>query len=240
MRGDDAYKFGKYIPIQQESRWADLAEVKASTTHLLLEDESYETAGIPIISNGEEAWVDGMDNHTLVFGSTGSKKSRLFFMPMIHLFAGAGESMIITDPKGELYEKTSGYVKKKGYNIVVLNFRDLNYGDTWNPLALPYRLYHEGKEDEATERIADFVNAISQNSRENTKDVFWVNAAATIATSILILMLETCSKEECNLKTFCRFCVEFAKGTNDPYMEKVMEDSGVDIPENFQIGRVHV
>ena len=43
---------------------------------------------------------------------------------MINMFAKAGESFIVTDPKGELYAKTSGLVKSKGYKTVVLNFRN--------------------------------------------------------------------------------------------------------------------
>lgn len=59
-------------------------------------------------------------------------------MPMINMFAKAGESVIFTNPKGELYAKTSGLVKSKGCKTVVLNFRNIGYGDMWNPLSLPY------------------------------------------------------------------------------------------------------
>ena len=100
-------------------------------------DEDYSAAGLPLLSNGVDAYVDNEDTHSLIFGATGSKKTRLFCMPMLNMFAKAGESFIVSDPKGELYARTSGLVKEKGYKTVVLNFRNIGVGDMWNPLALP-------------------------------------------------------------------------------------------------------
>ncbi len=79
--------------------------------------------GAPLISDGNTAWVNNGDNHTLVIGSTGSKKTRLVIMPMIEMIARAGESLICTDPKGELYDRTSGFFAKNGYQVLVLNLR---------------------------------------------------------------------------------------------------------------------
>ena len=58
--------------------------------------------------------------------------------PMVKVLAKKGESMIITDPKGEIYEKNALELKEKGYNIVLLNFRNPQNGNCWNPLTLPY------------------------------------------------------------------------------------------------------
>ena len=55
--------------------------------------------------------------------------------------------MVITDPKGEIYKNHSNKLRSKGYNIIVLNFRNPNLGNAWNPLTLPYRLYKEGNID---------------------------------------------------------------------------------------------
>jgi type IV secretion system protein VirD4 len=42
--------------------------------------------------------------------------------------------MIITDPKGELYKAGSEYMRERGYNVVLLNFREPQNGNAWNPL----------------------------------------------------------------------------------------------------------
>lgn len=220
--GRENYKFTKFYRQRQETRWADIEEVKAVTGRVDLAADSYGAAGLPVLNNGTEAWVDGSDTHSLIFGSTGSKKTRLFCMPMLNIMIGAGESFVATDPKGELYRRTSGFAAAHGYQIVVLNYRDLSTGDTWNPLALPYKMYHKGDKEGAISCLGDFVNAISEKQTETTKDIFWVNAARSVALSILILMLDTCTEKECNLQTFTRFCVEFSKGTSEDAYAKAM------------------
>jgi type IV secretion system protein VirD4 len=44
-------------------------------------------------------------------------------------------SIVVTDPSGELYQKTSGALKAKGYRIQVLNFDDPLSSIRFNPLA---------------------------------------------------------------------------------------------------------
>ena len=58
--------------------------------------------------------------HSLVIGATGSGKTTTFINPMIQIIGAtsSGSSMIMTDPKGELYEKTAEMLKEKGYNII--------------------------------------------------------------------------------------------------------------------------
>lgn len=222
---EENYKFTKYSKTQQETRWADIEEIKSNTSYIRINDKHYGACGLPIISDGNNVWVDNTDTHSLIFGSTGSKKSRLFCMPMINIMAGAGESFVVTDPKGELFDKTSGFVNEHGYNIVVLNYRDMSKGDTWNPLSLPYELYNKGMKDDAYARINDFVNVISEPMLKNTNDLFWINAAKSVATSILILMMDECTEKECNLKTFTRFCVDFAKSNDNPLFGISMQNN---------------
>ena len=231
--GREDYKFSKFFRQQQDTRWAGADEIRARTTRLELGDDRYPACGLPVLSDGHRAWVDGSDTHSLIFGATGSKKTRLFCMPMLHMMVGAGESFVVTDPKGELYTRTSGYAAARGYNVVVLNYRDLSKGDTWNPLDLPFELYHGGDREGAITRLNDFVTAISQKQMENTKDIFWVNAARSIALSILLLMMESCTREECNLRTFTRFCVEFSKGTSDKTMLRMSGLDEDDVEPNY-------
>ena len=136
----ESYKYDRYLDSNQETRWATSEEIKKAGLRINLHAPIYPGAGLPLISNGHEAYVDNEDTHTIIFGATGSKKTRLFCMPMLNMFIKAGESFIATDPKGELYKATSGIANAHGYKTVVLNFRYIGYGDTWNPLDYPYEL----------------------------------------------------------------------------------------------------
>ncbi|MFI3141201.1 MAG: type IV secretory system conjugative DNA transfer family protein [Clostridia bacterium] len=229
----DNYKFSQYETQNAETRWATMHEIQSTTLKINLKDDHYPYAGVPMINDGETAYIDNLDNHSLVFGSTGSKKTRLFCMPTLNIILKGGESFVTTDPKGELYAKTSGLAKELGYDVVVLNFRDLDCGDCWNPFSLPYQLYHQGDKDGAVARLNDFVEAISEQQSKTTKDIFWVTAAKSVALSVLITMVECCTKEECNIKTFTRFCSAFASGTQDIALFKACGGDEDDIQKNY-------
>ena len=122
-----------------------------------IDPKAYKTdaAGIAVINDGKELWVDNGESHNIVVGSTGSGKTQIVVFPMVYSLAKHGESMIITDPKGEIYETTGKMLKERGYNIVLLNFRNPQNGNSWNPMALPYKLYKEGNIDKGIELLDD-------------------------------------------------------------------------------------
>ena len=45
------------------------------------------------------------------------------------------KSIIVTDPKGEIYRITSSYFKNIDYTVKVLNLKDMRHSDRWNPLS---------------------------------------------------------------------------------------------------------
>ena len=74
--------------------------------------------------------------HSIIIGSTGSGKTTTFVSPMIQLLAAtkAGSSMVITDPKGELFMLHSKYLQSRGYDVKVIDLRDTYSSYRWNPL----------------------------------------------------------------------------------------------------------
>ena len=189
-----------------ESRWARKEEIENSALKINLEEEKYPAAGLPVLCDGRTAYIDSTDTHTVIFGATGSKKTRLFCFPMINMMIRAGESFVVTDPKGELFAKTSAAAKDNGYKTIVLNFRELGAGDCWNPLEIPYELYHGGNKDLAMSLINDFITALSEPHRKLTKDIFWIETAASLALANLLLLMESGEKEEVHLASFANMC----------------------------------
>ena len=202
------YEFGRYMTTYNDSRWADSEEMKNAHTimEINVEGENCPGAGIPVMSDGRTTYVDSTDTHTLIFGSTGSKKTRLFGMPLLNMFALAGESFITTDPKGELYSKTSGLVAANCFKTVVLDFRNLNQSDYWNPLSIPYDLYHNGDRDEAVSMLNDFINSLAESQRQNAKDRYWIDMACAQALAHLMFFIETAEPDEANIFSFANFC----------------------------------
>lgn len=203
---EESYKLGGFAQGSGASRWATPDEIKNDSTFIRLNSNVYPGAGLPLLSNGETAYVDNSDTHTLIFGATGSKKTRLFCMPMSNIFARAGESFSVTDPKGELYSRSSGIVKENGYETVVLNFRDIGHGDMWNPLAIPYELYHSGDQERAIAILNDFVSCIVAPFVAKTNDAFWPQMGSAYALACLIMLMECADKSEVNVLSLSAMC----------------------------------
>lgn len=146
-------------------------------------------AGIPLswLKDKNHVAVDYTDSHTLVIGPTGSKKSRLVAMPLVKILGSEKESMIISDPKAEIYNRTASYLSEQGYDISVINLRSPQHGNTWNPLDIPYQFYCMGEIDRAYE----FVNDIAENllkSDEKGNDPFWENSASSFFFGLTLLL----------------------------------------------------
>lgn len=70
-----------------------------------------------------------------IFGSSGSMKTIGFLLTNLLELSLYKKSIIVTDPKGEIYRKTSSYFKNINYTVKVLNLNDMKHSDRWNPLA---------------------------------------------------------------------------------------------------------
>jgi type IV secretion system protein VirD4 len=157
-------------------------------------------AGIPLINDGKRMWVDNGDYHNLVIGATGSGKTKCLVDPMVQSLARKGESMIMTDPKGELYRDHSEMLRSRGYKIVVLNFRNPENGNAWNPLTLPYQLYKAGNTDKATELLDDVAQNILYDP-ENKNDPFWEKSAADFFSGLALGLFEDAKEDQINLNS---------------------------------------
>ena len=185
------------------SRWAKDKEMMNDTdvVKVKISDPVTNAAGIPLINNGKEVWVDNGEYHSLVIGSTGSGKSQTVVNPLVNLLAKKGESMIITDPKGELYRYCGGALKKRGYNIVVLNFRDPLQGNAWNPLNLPYQYYKKGNTDKAIELLDDVSNNILYDPNGGKDSAFWEKSAADYFSGLALGLFMDAEEKQVNLNS---------------------------------------
>ncbi len=186
------------------ARWSTDKEIKTDTDIVKINprDEVLTAAGIPLINNGKEIWVDNGSYHNLVIGSTGSGKTQTIVKPMVNILAKKGESMIITDPKGEIYKYAADALKKQGYKIVVLNFREPNHGNAWNPLTLPYKYFKAGNTDKSTELLDDVaLNILYDQSKKGNDSDFWEKSAADYFSGLALGLFYDAKEKEVNLNS---------------------------------------
>lgn len=157
--------------------------------------EKRDKSGIVLKYEDGEIFTDISDNHTLIFGNTGSKKTRNFCIPSVFALGAAGESMILSDPKGEIYKNTSGYLNREGYHLIVINFRQPELSNFWNPLKVPYYYYTHGMKDKAIEFITDLAVQLKRQIHSD-KDAYWEQMAVELFVSITLMLFESAESDE--------------------------------------------
>ncbi|HOZ53741.1 MAG TPA: type IV secretory system conjugative DNA transfer family protein [Bacilli bacterium] len=185
------------------SRWANEKEYKNSkgVEPVHLNSKELKAAGTPILyeKNKNMVYVDNGESHTLVIGATGSGKTQRVIHQQVNMLGRAGESMIITDPKGEIYTKHGEMLREKGYKVIIVNFRDPQKGSCWNPYTLPYKYYTNGNKDKANELLNDI--AINIAVDEKADDPFWTASAADFLTGLSLGLFEDAKEDQINLNS---------------------------------------
>lgn len=97
------------------------------------------------------------DTHNLVIAATRQGKTVSGVIPQCISFATQliKRSMIISDPKGELFRLLSVFFKEQGYDVLLLNFRDYTHSECWNPLIPIFRKYKRAQNIESEVEIVE-------------------------------------------------------------------------------------
>ena len=119
------------------SKFADKKEIEK--TFVKEELNNINSVGFPVWyekKNGkfESVYFDNKSPHYLLIGSTGSGKSVTVVIPECFLFATAKEkhSVVVTDPKAEIFNATSKVFKDNGYDVITIDFRNPNKSNKIN------------------------------------------------------------------------------------------------------------
>lgn len=129
---------------------------------------SAQTKGFCLTGKKSLSIEDSFSN-AIVLGGTGSGKSSRILIPSILKMAGAS-SLIVHDPSGELFKKTSGAMAQKGYEIKVINYSVPEYSEGYNPLCRA----------QSISDIQKISKLIVHTSLGQGKDPFWNTSAESL------------------------------------------------------------
>lgn len=146
--------------------------------------------------------------HTLVIGTTGAGKTTGFLNPTIQVLAGTKTkpSMVISDPKGELFDIHASRLEEQGYRVQALDLIEPYYSSRWNPFdvltarvdkinsiyAMPAEEDTEVKiqilRDEIYENAKDLTDAICPFERSH--DMSWQIGARSLINAMILAYCE--------------------------------------------------
>ena len=183
------------------SRWAKDREIMTAkdVVRVPFREKQAKSGGVTVVYDKDNAYIDDSNMHSLVIGATGSGKTAGIINPTMKMLMKARESMVITDPKGEIYEDNYKILKDLGYQIIVLNFREPQKGSCWNPYDLPYKFQKEGQFDKANELLNDLSTNIVVDGQG--QDPFWQNAAADYLTGLGLALFQDAPLEQININS---------------------------------------
>ena len=118
---------------------------------------------------------------------SGSGKSTSYSIPNASQMLG---SYIFTDPKGELYDRTAGYLKKNGYEIKVLNLVRPQFSDGYNPLM---HIASEIDVDIIAHTIVKGQGEVSEKT-----DPYWEDMAEMLLKALIYFLMAVRPDEEQN------------------------------------------
>lgn len=182
--------------------------------------------GMEKTGNKEKLYLIGDDTHTLTIGATRSGKTRCLVIQSICSIALSGESLVISDPKAELYHYTAGYLRKLGYEVICLDFKNPEKSTRYNLLQPVIDAINEDDVERAEMYAWDITNILVGDNTSNEK--IWENGEkSTIAAAILCVVADNRKRPEYqNLTNVYWFIAEMSRpvGSKTPmseYMRKL-------------------
>ena len=156
----------------------------------------FPASGIPLRVAGSRVYVNNQTENTIIYGETDSMKTRSAVRPLIAMAAGAHESMIVTDVKGELASdaKLHGLLARQGYQIVNMDFRTCA-ADGYNVLEYPFMLYCRGQHDKAMSSVASLISALAGKYNGTIADPFWATMSSEQLMAVIQILFEVCSQK---------------------------------------------
>lgn len=167
------------------SAWMDEKEAKATYNVGNIKDIDTTVYG-QLTTGGKEVVaykypkVGGTgDQNLLLIGSPGTGKSFAYVRTEMIQSIRRGDSIICTDPSGELQATIAKFAEDNGYKVKVLNLLEPSYSDFWN---CTQEIIDPETERLDGTKLNSFVNIYMKNIEENNGkvDQFWFGASSNL------------------------------------------------------------
>lgn len=199
----------------ENSHFMDMREIAANTGFTVTSFSRLgEVAdGVPIYAESSKRDIDIVLKdpiHTLVIGATGTGKTAAFVSPTIEILARTKTkpSVVVTDPKGELYAKHAATFRKNGYMVNVIDLSDVYHSTRWNPFNDVWRKTDEMLYSTVTQKNGKYYSAgieyLTNAEAENAQRERVVRLRDEIYVDLQDLVYTMCPVENKNDQTWQR------------------------------------
>lgn len=145
-----------------------------------------------------------LNRHTAIFGASGTMKSRAVIRNALFQSIKRGESVIISDPKSEMYNDTSQLFRNNGYEVKVFNLVDPMHSDTWNCMS------DMGQDSLMAQMLT---NIVIGNTSSGKGDHFWDNGETNLLKALVLYVAldDSRTSDEKNLSAVYRLITDISE-----------------------------
>ena len=135
--------------------------------------------------------------NVIVSGNIARGKTTNIMFPLVSEMINKKESLFFIDSKEEYLNTYYQELKNKNYNIIILNIRNLDNSESWNPLLYLYKLFKENNLDKAKEYLEKIGKTLFYEE-STSSDPFWTNMASDFITGIILGLFADAREDEIN------------------------------------------
>ena len=154
--------------------------------------------GFPVCRIKDKIFIDDGPVNNLIIGAPRSGKGESFVFPMIDLYSRAEEapSLVIIDPKLELYAASYQTLKERGFIPLLLNTIDPSRSMGYNPLTPITQAYKAGDYDHAQMQAKGLGYAWFEGSQSERDGDFWLDNSANATAAMILALVDICLKDD--------------------------------------------
>ncbi|HHT7155183.1 TPA: VirD4-like conjugal transfer protein, CD1115 family [Bacillus cereus] len=194
-RSDENVAYGQ----KGDSRFTTIEEIIEQYREIPEKTEVFEGyGGVPVSHYKDKYYIDVDTVNTAILGVSRSGKGEMIVVVTIDNLSRAKNqsSLVVNDPKGELYSASKETLEKRGYDVQVLNILDPLQGMSYNPLQLVIDAWVNGDDQEAAKR-ANTLTFSLYNDPNAGDNAFFNTSAQNAINGIILAIVDYCVKNNC-------------------------------------------
>ena len=160
----DGKKKKKSVSQYYSNRWMtneerDKVYIYTKASQLASLKKTGPLARFELIGNDIHINMVSKDFHSIILGTTGAAKTQGYVFPFLYTlgFSNQKPNLVVTDPKGEIYNTLAESLRHQGYDVQVFNLNDPIRSSRWNPFERPWDMFQRAQHLE--QEIKRFENA---------------------------------------------------------------------------------
>lgn len=184
-----------------DSRWETLEEIQEEFLAIPEREKEYEGFPGTLMSRQDGiAYIERYPTNNLYIGITRSGKGEEHVFPNLDILTRASvkSSLIIGDPKLELYKSSKKTLEERGYKVYLFNLDDPLHSMGYNPLTIIKETYCSGDYADA-EMLANSLSfSIFRPDECSGDEKYFAGAAAGLLAAMVLALIEDCIEEDKN------------------------------------------